>query len=278
MDNASQLFGFIRVGGLLPALILLVGAWFVGRVLNGFARSLGQRFTDRRLQIQQAATLLRFFVYIVAFLAAIAAAFNLTQELLLAIGGTVAVTIGFALKDVASSIAAGLTILVDRPFQVGDRVTFGEYSGEIVEIGLRSVRMQTLSDDLVTIPNNKFLTELVASSNAGELNMMVVMDFFIGIDQDLERAREIVADAITSSRYAYLKKDWRVLVGQQVHGNYFALRIRAKVYVMDVKFEKALESEVTERVTRAFREAAIGPPAILHRGPQAADVVLTAAS
>ena len=88
-------------------------------------------------------------------------------EVALAIGGTAAVSLGFALKDLLSSIVAGLIILVDRPFQVGDRVTFDGWYGEITHIGLRSVRLLTLDDTQVTIPNNKFLTDLVASGNAG---------------------------------------------------------------------------------------------------------------
>jgi small-conductance mechanosensitive channel len=265
MESSHQILDFVRLGGLVTGAFILVGAWIAGRVLVRMASSLGHRFTDRRIQIQQVATFLRFLGYILGFVGAMLASLNLNKDLLLALGGTVAVTVGFALKDLASSVAAGLVILVDRPFQVGDRVAFDGHEGEIVQIGLRSVRLQTFDDDQITIPNNKFLTELVASSNAGALNMMVSMNFYIGIDQDLAAAKEIVADAITSSRYAYLQKSWTVRVNQVVHESYFALRLRAKVYVMDVKFEKALESEVTERITEAFRVAGILPPAVLHR-------------
>ena len=55
---------------------------------------------------------------------------DLSWEVLIAVGGTVAVAIGFALKDFVASIVAGLVILVDRPFQVGDRVSFDGYYGE----------------------------------------------------------------------------------------------------------------------------------------------------
>jgi small-conductance mechanosensitive channel len=265
MNDETDILGFIRIGGMVTGAFVLFGAWMAGRLFVSLSESLGRRFSDRRLQINQTATFVRFTTYILAFLAAVLLSFNLTRELLLAIGGTVAVTLGFALKDLASSVTAGLTIVVDRPFQVGDRVTFGDYHGEVTQIGLRSVRLQTLEDDQVTIPNNKFLTDAVASSNAGELNMMVTMDFYIGADQDVALAKEIVADAITSSRYAFLRKKWTVLVSQVVHESYFAIRLRAKVYVLDVKFEKALESEVTERIIEAFRRADILPPALLHR-------------
>jgi hypothetical protein len=94
-------------------------------------------------------------------------------------------------------------------------------------------------------------------------------------------ARHIVSDALTSCRYAFLEKPWTVLTSQIVHESYFAIRLRAKVYVMDVIYEKALESDVTERVLDGFREAGIQPPSILHRaldvaGPEGAPTPHTA--
>jgi small-conductance mechanosensitive channel len=266
MEDAVQIFSFIRVGGLLPAALILAATWILVRVVAGFLDRLGGRFTEKRLLIQQIATMASFVAYFTGLFLAILLAFRLSDQMLLALGGTIAVSVGFSLKDLAASLVAGIMILFDRPFQVGDRVTFGEHYGEITRIGLRSVRLVTLDDNVVTIPNNKFLTDVVASGNAGALDMMVQMDFHIGVDQDLDRAKEIVRDAITSSRYTYLGKPWAVQVRSLIQGSYPALRIRAQVYVLDVQYEKALETDVTERVLRGFREGEVSPPAILHRG------------
>jgi small-conductance mechanosensitive channel len=173
--------------------------------------------------------------------------------------------LGFGFKDLAASLIAGIIILFDRPFQVGDRVTFAGYYGEVAAIGLRSVRLVTLDDNLVTIPNNKFLTDVAACANSGALDMLVQMDFYIGLDQDIAVAKQIVADAITASRYSYLEKPYTVLVNEVPLENHLAVRLRAKVYVLDVRYEKALETDVTERVLEAFRDADVRPPAILHR-------------
>ena len=69
------------------------------------------------------------------------------------------------------------------------------------------------------------------------------------------------------SRYAYLDKSVDVLVSQETVDQYFALRLRLKAYVMDTKFEKTLESDVTLRVLEVFAEHAIQPPAVLYRSP-----------
>ncbi len=276
MEGTESLLKFVRVGGIPTALLLLLVTVFLGRVVQGFIATLGARFTGRRLLIHQLGTFARFLILIGGIMASALAVFRISNEMLLALAGTCAVAVGFAFKDLTSSIVAGVTILIDRPFQVGDRVTFGGYYGEISSIGLRSVRMVTLDDTLITIPNNKFLTDVVASGNAGALDMLVQIDFYIGIDQDLSRAKKIVRDAATSSRYAYLKKPWGIGISQVVHQGYYAIRLRAKVYVLDVQYEKALETDVTERALQGFRDAKVEPPAILYRDHHRAQVAAIA--
>jgi small-conductance mechanosensitive channel len=265
MEDSFNIVHFVRLGGILPASITLVFSWVLVSVIGRSTARFGSRFAERRLLIQQISTVARFTVSIVGLTAAILFMFKLSEQMLLALGGTMAVAVGIAMKDLAASVLAGLMILFDRPFQVGDRVSFGGYYGEITQIGLRSVRLVTLDDNQITIPNNKFLTEIVSSGNAGALDMLVQMDFFIGIDQDLGAAKAVVRDAITTSRYAFLDKPWAVLTSQVLQDSYFAIRLRAKVYVLDVKYEKVLDSDVTERVLMGFREAGISPPAVLHR-------------
>lgn len=272
MEDAGQVLRFIRPGGIPTVLVIVAVAWLLMQLIRRVAAQLALRLVDRRLMIQQSVTMVGFVVYIGAIAASIPVLFALTDEMMLALGGTIAVTVGFALKDLAAAVIAGIILLVDKPFQVGDRVTFDGFYGEIVAIGLRSVRLVTLDDNLVTIPNNKFLNDSVSSGNAGELNMLVQQDFYIGIDQDLATAKRIAQEAITSSPYAYLDKPWAVLVNEVIQDQYFALRLRTKVYVNDVHYEKVLESDVTERIVKGFAEAGIQRPAILYRNaPLSAD-------
>jgi small-conductance mechanosensitive channel len=266
VQEGIQIIEFIRPGGFFPAILALVIAWTGAWALSRFLEGLANRFTEKRLLIQQFSTVVGLLIYICGIVIAVVFVFKLTREMWLAVGGTAAVATGIALKDLAASVIAGLTIILDRPFQVGDRVSFGGYYGEITRIGLRSVRLITLDDNMVTIPNNMFLTAAVASGNAGALDMLIQLDYYIGCDQDIDDAREIVRDAMTSSRYTYLGKPWSLTVNQVIHENHFAVRLRAKAYVLDVHYEKAFETDVTERVMRGFRNHGIAAPAILHRG------------
>jgi small-conductance mechanosensitive channel len=234
----TNIIEFVRVGGIVTGLFILLATWFAARITDATLVGLSERFSHKRLLINQVSTLVRFTIYIAGIVLAVMASFSLSREVILAITGTAAVALGFAMKDLTASILAGLIIIIDRPFQVGDRVSFNGTYGDIISIGLRSVRLFTLDHNVVTIPNNKFLTDIVSSGNWGDLEMLVQMDFHIGLDQDLSWRSAWWENAsrprLTRSREALGGPVCQVTVS-----DYISLRLRAKAYVLDVQYEKA---------------------------------------
>ncbi len=265
MDEAGNIFQFVRSEGIVPAILALFATALIVRMIGAALERLGKRFNEHRLVLHQASTIVRLTLYLIGLGYAVSLMIHLSNEALLTLGGTIAVAVGISLRDLVSSIIAGVTILIDKPFSVGDRITYGGVYGEVVEIGLRAVRIVTLDDNRVTIPNNKFLTEIVASANAGALDMLVQLDFFISIDADLERAKGLLSEGLVSSRFTYLKKPWTIVVNQVAQGDFIAVRLRAKAYVVDLRYEKELETDVTERVMKAFALAGVSGPSVLHR-------------
>jgi len=261
----SQISQAIRWGGVVTSVFIIIGVWVGLRFFNNFVENLGDQFTTRRMLFQKLGTIVQFFVYIGAIGTVIALSVRFDAKVLTLLGGTAAVAVGFAVRDLVASFIAGVMIMIDQPFQVGDRVAFGGEYGDITAIGLRSVRLQTLDDNTVTIPNNKFLTDMTSCGNYGALDMQVVMDFYIGLDQDITKARDIVTEAGLTSRYVHLPKPVVVLVNQVIQDNYVAVRLQLKAYVLDTQYEKAFETDVNLRVMRAFEQHRIAPPAILYR-------------
>jgi small-conductance mechanosensitive channel len=263
--DITKLAGVIRWSGIAISFFVIVGAMVTIRFVTSAADRLGEQFTNRRPTIQLIESITRFVIYFVAGALCIVLSFRIDQEVLKFVGGGLAVAVGFALRDLVAAIIAGLMIMFDRPFQVGDRVEYaGEY-GDIVQIGLRSVRMVTLDDNVVTIPNNKVLTDVTSSGNYGSLDMQVGMDFYVGVDQDAELAERLVRESMLTSQYVFLDKPVVVLVTQVLKEEYVAIKLRAKGYVLDTKYEKAFETDVNKRVLRAFRKHGIAPPAMLYR-------------
>jgi len=264
-ESIAQFARLIRWSGVFTSLVVIGIAWVVLRFVGRFVERLSGQFADRRLTLQKVETFFQFFVYVGTALTVVGLSFRIDEKVLALIGGTVAVSVGFAVKDLVASFIAGIMIMVDRPFQVGDRVEFGGQYGDITAIGLRSVRMQTLDDNTVTIPNNKFINDITSCGNYGALDMQVVMDFYIGLDQDVEVSQRLVREAALSSRYVHLPKPIVVLVTQTPLDHCLALRLRLKAYVLDTRYEKAFESDVNLRVLKAMRVHGVQPPAVLHR-------------
>lgn len=253
---------FFDITKLSMAGAIILAGFFLNRLIVGALDKMGEGQARRRLLFKKVQSFTRIGIFIIATYLLVMTFFGGDEEnkALLGLGGTLAVAVGFALKDTLSSLTSGILILVDQPFQVGDRVQFGDTYGEVKEIGLRSVRIVTLDDNEVSIPNNKFLTEAVASANSGALDMMVVLKFYVAVTEDFDLVKQIVYEACLTSKYVYLHKPVVILLNEEFKGNALTTKVSCKAYVIDTRYEEAFVSDVTERVKRSFRALDIHYP------------------
>lgn len=266
-QNMSEIWDAMLKFEAWRALFLLLGMAvlvFMAGLFKRLADRASDYFPSRRLLFLQIVTTLNFCVYIFGGSLLIYVTLSPAKEILLALGGGAAVAIGLSLKDLVASLVAGLTLLFDRPFLVGDRVQFADTYGEIKSIGLRSVKLVTLDDNLVTIPNARFISDVVSSGNAGSLDMMVVMPFHIALDADLETARRLLYETVVTSRFVYLAKPVKIVVAEVVLGHNLALQLMAKAYVLDVKYEKDFQTDVVSRVSKVFLAHHIKRPLLVN--------------
>jgi small-conductance mechanosensitive channel len=265
VDGLQALGQMINVGGISSAVLLIALAYFVLKFVDNLVEQLGREFAGRRLLFQRISAFFRFFVYLLTAIGIVLLSFDFSEQTMALLGGGIVVAVGFATKDLLASLVAGVMIIFDRPFQVGDRISIGDKYGDVLQIGLRSVKLRTLDDSIVTIPNNSLLTEYSSSGNFGVLDMQIMVDFHIGIDQDAALARELMLEVAAISRFVYLPKPVVVHVQQVQLEMGPALLIRLKAYVLDTQYEKSFVTDVTLRVQEVFAANNILPPAILHR-------------
>jgi small-conductance mechanosensitive channel len=263
--NLGSLAQFVRWGGVVMSIPLIGVVLVLLRLVNNASEQLSERFAERRPTILLLQSISRFLIYAAAMAIAVPLSLRLDATALTVIGGALAFAVGFAMRDLVAALIAGITIIFDRPFQVGDRVDYAGQYGDIIAIGLRSVRMNTLDHNIVTIPNNKVLTDVTSSGNYGALEMQVPMDFYIGSDQDAKLALELVREACLTSPYVYLERPVPVTAKQVILQDFVAVHLKARPYVFDCKYEKPFESDVHLRVLEAWRSHGILPPAKLHR-------------
>jgi small-conductance mechanosensitive channel len=190
----------------------------------------------------------------------IAGIFQPPAATLLAVIASLGIAVGFAAQDIFKNIFGGIMILFDRPFQVGDKIEAGNYYGEVVKIGLRSTRIVTPDDSLVSIPNGDIMTQSVSNSNAGEPNCQVVAEIFLPITVDTEKVRQIATEAAQVSKYIYLNKPISVLFFNEVKERRSYYKMRLKAYVMDIRYEFNFKSDMTELVMKELLQQKIISP------------------
>jgi small-conductance mechanosensitive channel len=185
VSDIALLSQIIDWTGIVQAAVVILFAWLLLRFVDRIVEDLGKSVAERRLLLQRINAFFRFSVYLTTIAFIVLVSFDFSPRVLAVIGGASVVAVGFATRDLLASLVGGILIILDRPFQIGDRVKFGGEYGDIKTIGLRSVKLTTLDDSTVTIPNNLFLSEVTSSSNSGQLDMQTVVDFYIGLDQDV---------------------------------------------------------------------------------------------
>ncbi|GEA60834.1 mechanosensitive ion channel domain-containing protein [Vibrio comitans] len=111
--------------------------------------------------------------------------------------GIAGVIIGFALQDTLSNFAAGMMLLIYRPFDVGDFVFAGGVDGKVSHMSLVNTTIKTFDNQIIIIPNGKIWGDVIKNVTHERLRR-VDMVFGIGYADDLLKAERILTDIVTS--------------------------------------------------------------------------------
>ena len=168
------------------------------------------------------------------------------------IGG---LALAMAAKDFVSNIFGGVTVFVDKPFQVGDRIQIAGYDGTIEEIGIRSTRLRTLAGRLVIIPNFKFTDSFVENVTI-EPARKVSLTLGLTYDTSPERIEEAIGivKAIIAERADTLEQDptiWFDSFGD------FSLNINIIYYIKKEGHWAYSPSEVNLEILKRFNAAGL---------------------
>ena len=215
---------------------------------------LSERSARRRLLYKRMIPITRLLIWGSALYLIVRGIFNVNAQGLLAAAAAIGVAVGFAAQDILKNIFGGLVIVGDRPFQVGDYIGVGGTYGEVMSIGLRSTRIRTPDDNLVSVPNSQVVDSQVANANSGQLDCQVVADIYLPGWVDEGAVKAIAYQAAASSQYAYLEKPIAIIVKDEfTHAHVLHLCIKA--YVLDARYQFLFASDITERARSALRKA-----------------------
>jgi len=151
--------------------IIIDITWLASRLLDAIVESLLARSAARSesSMINQIGPILRKTVRSVVWILGVITAMNnagFDVAAMLAGVGIGGLAMAMAAKDFVANIFGGITVFVDKPFKVGDRIVVNGIDGTVQEIGIRSSRIITLQGRMVTIPNNSFTNSPVENITA----------------------------------------------------------------------------------------------------------------
>ena len=188
--------GGIKLGiQILKFLGVMLAFW----VLAGFVRRVVRKAAEKSNRFSE---LLEQFMIKISFRAVMVVGLivalgtvGINVAALLTVIGGASFIIAFALQDTLSNFAAGIMLLIYRPFDVGDAVEVGGVSGKIDQVSLVSTMIRTFDNKVVLVPNKNVWGQIITNSSSSK-ERRVDMIFGIGYSDDAEKAEQILAKIV----------------------------------------------------------------------------------
>ena len=256
-----------QINDLLTILFIILYAWVAYRVYNDiiidFARKLASK-TENELDdalvpfLHTLGTILILLVAVVV----LHNYFNISFTAILASLGIGSLVIGLAAQDTFNSIFAGIQIMVDRPFTIGDRIILS--TGEVCDVekvGIRSTKAYSpTNNEMVVIPNVLLCNNKVTNISRPDGHRAISVEVGVSYGTDPEKVEKILLDIA--------KHHPDIVNNNPAQSSYTRLstfddssiNFALWAYVDDFKKEWRVRSELRERINQKFKEEGVEIP------------------
>ena len=240
-------------------LIAIDVTWLVARLLDSVVSNvilhLDER-TDGGMVAQFGPILQKTLRSLVWILGIISGLTNAGYDVgaLLAGVGIGGLAMAMAAKDFVANIFGGITVFIDKPFGTGDRIKVNGIDGTVQEIGIRSTRIMTLENRLVTIPNHQFTDQVVENVTAEPSRKMKVV---LGLTYDttpqqIEQALQILTDIVSEAG----RTEDEYTVWFSGFGD-FSLNVSAIYFIRKGEHWAHVPNEINLEILRRFNAAGL---------------------
>jgi small conductance mechanosensitive channel len=184
----------------LPKIVVALVVFIVGLYVANFLTRLVRRGLEERdvdtEAVKAITQITRWALYVLVAVTALQQVdFNLTAFITGL--GIIGFTVGFALKDISENFIAGLMLLLQRPFELGDIVEIDDFRGRVTDVSLRATEMETLDGQDVILPNGLVYTSPILNYSRRPLARIAV-DVGVAYGSDLDHVRQTALQAISA--------------------------------------------------------------------------------
>jgi len=190
--KATQLVGDFAVNLTLAILILIATI-----IASRWASSAARKGLGRINAFRRDSTVLTFAVQVVRVAVLIMGLIAVLQRLgvqttsIIAVLGAASLAVGLALQGTLSNVAAGVMLLILRPYRVGDVVDIGGVTASVQKLDLFTTQLSNASNHKIVVPNSLVLGDRILNFS-GQTRRRVEIDFTVGYGEDLKQAREVL--------------------------------------------------------------------------------------
>ena len=234
--------------------------FYFSTVLSKYAQQLAKKILDNRnVDRGVKGSIIKIAGHVAQFLGILIALDMIGVNLnsLVALGGVLAVGIGFGLQNIAQNFISGLIILFERPIKSGDLVEVDGVYGRISEIGSRSTTVTTREDVSIIVPNSKFISERVVNDSFSGERRRFAVKVGVAYGSDVKKVTEVL-NKIAMEHDKVLKQPM-----PEVFFNDFgdsSLDFELTVWINDLWASVRILSDIRYLIDEAFREHEIEIP------------------
>ncbi|MBI3449139.1 MAG: mechanosensitive ion channel family protein [Acidobacteria bacterium] len=176
--------------------------------------------------------------------------------------GVGSLAIGLGMQQTVANMIAGFTIMLDRPFRIGDRVQLstGEV-GDVLEIGLRSTRVLALDHSTVIIPNSQMANERIVNHSYPDVSFRPILRFGVAYGSDPPKVKRVLAEVLES--VALVERKPPPSIAFTGFGE-SSMAVAVRFTVASYRNDGQAVDEVVSGIARRFEEEGIVIPAAVH--------------
>lgn len=186
---------------IIAALAIIIIGLPVAKFIANIAKKIMRRSRIDELLVAFLGDLVYYVVLAFVIIAALGQV-GIQTTSIIAVLGAAGLAVGLALQGTLSNLAAGVLLLIFRPFKIGDYIEGGGAAGTVTGVNLFTTTLITLDNKKVIVPNSKIGGDNIVDYSA-ESFLLVEHTFNLAYEEDTERVKQILADVMA--------KDERIL-------------------------------------------------------------------
>lgn len=234
-------------------IIFILGWWFTKLICKIFVKAMKKGKADHTV-ISFLNQVINVGLKIIIFICVLSTiGFDVTT-IITAIGAA-AVTIGLALKDSLSNVAAGTLIIITQKFKTGDYLETEGLAGEVLKIEMMYTTLRTYDNKEIMIPNSKLMSNNITNyfvRNERRIDLIIPISY----DESVDNARNVINKVINDNKNVLKDKNNKVFIKQFGESS---VDLSVWVWCKSVDYWDTL-AEIQEQIKNAFDENNISIP------------------